>query len=176
MKIKGILKSVGISFVLAVCSSSVHAIDKCLIGNWKADSAELQKFFTKSSAQVFSNPSGNVLMNLNSNGTGQYRMNSLKLVSVSKNAADPKVTMTMNGLYSFNWQAANNTISLNQHNNNIKTTGWVEASGMKIALPPINHNQFSAKGLSSGAYNCSGNKLTFKMQGAEKMLTIWHKQ
>jgi len=58
----------------------------------------------------------------------------------------------------------------------IKTTGWVETAGMKIAIPPINHNQFGSSGLSSGAYSCNAKKLSFKMQGVERMITIWNKQ
>lgn len=176
MKIQPYLKLVGVSLVLGVCSLPVQATDKCLIGNWKADSSQLQKYFTQSTTQVFSNPSGNLSMSLKPNGSGHYKMNNLKLVSNSRNKNDPKVSMTMNGLYTFNWLAANSKISLNQHSNAIKTTGWVETAGMKIAIPTINHNQFGSTGLSSGAYSCNAKQLIFKMQGAQKMITVWFKQ
>ncbi len=175
MKIQRYLKLLGVPFVLVVFSLSAQAMDNCLIGNWKADKAQLQKFFAQSSAQVFSNPSGNLRMSLKPNGTGQYQMNNLKLMSNPRDKSEPKVSMSMNGLYTFNWLSASNRISLNQHRNGIKTTGWVEAAGMKIAIPPINHNQFPSTGLSSGAYSCSSNKLVFQMQGEQKMITTWHK-
>ncbi len=114
-------------------------------------------------------------MSLNSNGLGQYQMNNLKLATNPRNSNEPKISMSMSGLYTFKWSSAGNRISLNQHSNNIKTTGWVETAGMKIAIPPINHNQYGSTGLSSGAYSCSATKLTFKMKGSEKMITTWNK-
>ena len=58
MRIKSSIHLLGVSFSVVILSQSAYAIDSCLVGNWKADKAQLQQFFSQSSTQVFSNPSG----------------------------------------------------------------------------------------------------------------------
>jgi len=99
MEIKIFISVLSASFIIGVLSQPAMAMDSCLVGNWKADKAQLQKFFTQSSSQVFSNPSGDIRMSLKSNGKGQYQMNNLKLVSNPRDNSEPKVSMSMNGLY-----------------------------------------------------------------------------
>lgn len=78
MKIKNSIKLLSVSFALILLSLSAQAMDRCFVGNWKADKTPLKQFFSQASAQVFSNPNGDIRMSLKLNGAGQYQIDSLK--------------------------------------------------------------------------------------------------
>lgn len=133
--------------MLSTFSMAEAAVDNCMVGKWKPDQNQLKQQFEHASKQQITNVSGQVVLNLNKNGSGVYDINNFTM-SINGMVGGPpmKITLVMNGNSRFNWSAANQQFVMKNEKVSIKTSGSMNMAGMKMPIPslPISDKQASS--------------------------------